>query len=76
MTTGDRHPLGFVCSVDGCLAPATRSGHATIRTSPRGGRHAAAIDTERRFSFELVFCDEHAAAVGEGGIFVELDNGL
>jgi hypothetical protein len=75
MTTGDRHPLGFVCSVDGCLAPATRRGHATIRTNPHGGRHVA-IDTERHLRFELVFCDEHAAAMEEGGILVELDSGF
>jgi hypothetical protein len=71
MSPRDRPRLGHICCVDGCLQPAAHRGHASVRTTIQG-RHAAT--NVEGLTFELMFCDRHAAAVGEGGVLVKLDS--
>jgi hypothetical protein len=64
--------LGVVCSVDGCLLVATRTGHATIRI--RNGT-TARVDIQR-LRFDLPVCSEHAELMNRGGLLVHLDGRL
>jgi hypothetical protein len=64
-------PERLFCTAGDCLDPALVIGHATFEVSPMVG----APDCERRHTFTLPLCGQHAHLLRMDNTLVEFDSG-